>query len=172
LEPLSVSSTSSISKRRRLPRFAAALLAVLALVLVPALPASASGFGSSPIGAFSFSIGGATVQVPYGCFANMAVYGSGKKVTGINANVDCIGPAATIPNLLCNVQGRFRLVDTKGVTYRTAWGTSTNRCDMASATIKAPASMSTTTATSYGQLCVDTYVASTKRATTCVTITT
>lgn len=69
------------------------------------------GFASRPVGSFSWSWKGTTINVPAGCFLNMSVRGSGLNLSGTTTGVDCVGPAAIIPGMFCNWSGRYQFKD-------------------------------------------------------------
>lgn len=157
--------------RTRICKLLTIFTAAMAMVFAPQASAQAFGFGTSPVGTFSYSYQGISIQVPIGCWLSVSAHGAGRKITNIVAGVECIGPAAIIPGLLCNTKAQFRYTDSSGKTYLSGWSKSNPRCLQAQADFRPPASISPKTASKCGQLCVDAYVNSAKRATTCVQIT-
>ena len=157
---------------RRRGRVAKAIFGMVATVVLVAgvsTPAYASGFGTTPLNTFTISVGGVNITVPDGCFLSMMVHGSDKKVKSLVAGVECIGPAAIIPGLFCNSYAKFRYVDVKGKTYKTATTKVNNKCLQAEIPITTPKAIAPYTA-KYGNLCVDVYAGGKKKATTCVAI--
>ena len=77
-----------------------------------------SAIGTSPLGTFSYSIGGTSITVPTGCFVTHKVEGKGARVDGQFAGVDCAGLMAIRPNLFCNTRFDFVYRDEHGNEYR------------------------------------------------------
>lgn len=90
------------------------------------------GCASRPVGSFSWSWKGTTINVPAGCFLNMSVRGSGLNLSGTTTGVDCIGPAAIVPGMFCNWSGRYQFKDTSDRVYATETTSVRSGCGQAS----------------------------------------
>ena len=123
------------------------------------------GFASRPVGTFSYSWKGGTINVPTGCFLNMRVHGDGLALHGTTAAVDCIGPAAIVP-LFCNYRGRYRFLDTNGKEYASRLTPLKTGCGQASYPLSDGRHMSMRT----GSICLDFVVNGTTRGTTCMAV--
>lgn len=130
-----------------------------------AAPAHASATGSTAIGSFTYEVRGAAVQVPVGCFLTHSIEGSGKRITGQLAGVDCIGVAATFSQF-CNWRIDFAFADTDNRTYKTSRGATHAQCEGAPLRRAAPQTLP-----AYGKACAKLYLNSKLRATQCHYIT-
>ncbi|WP_242089765.1 hypothetical protein [Curtobacterium sp. DN_7.5] len=124
------------------------------------------GFASRPVGSFSWSWKGATINVPAGCFLNLSVRGSGLSLTGTTAGVDCIGPAAIIPGMFCNWSGRYQFKDTSNRVYATETTAVRSGCGQASFHI--PGAKKRTMRT--GSICLQFRNNGVVRGTTCMAV--
>ncbi|MET8974245.1 hypothetical protein ABZX85_01365 [Streptomyces sp. NPDC004539] len=90
--------------------------------------ANASAIGTTAIGTFSYEVRGAAVKVPVGCFLTHRIEGSGRRITGQRAGVDCVGPAAAFSRF-CNWRIDFTYADTDDRTYLTSRGATHTECE-------------------------------------------
>lgn len=123
------------------------------------------GFASRPVGKFSYSWKGGTINVPTGCFLNMRVHGDGLAMHGTTAAVECIGPAAIVP-LFCNYRGRYRFLDSNGKEYASRLTPLTTGCGQASYSLSDGRHKKMRT----GSICLDFVVNGSTRATTCMAV--
>ncbi len=124
------------------------------------------GFASRPVGSFSWSWKGTTINVPAGCFLNMSVRGSGLNLSGTTTGVDCVGPAAIIPGMFCNWSGRYQFKDTSNRVYATETTSVRSGCGQASFHI--PGAKKRTMRT--GSICVQFRNNGVVRGTTCMAV--
>ncbi|WP_258308318.1 hypothetical protein [Streptomyces sp. NWU339] len=154
---------------RRFVRGALAATAVLGFAAVGPLgaagPAHAGALGSTAIGTFTYEVRGAAVKVPVGCFLSHRIDGSGKRVSGQLAGVDCVGAAAAFSRF-CNWRIDFAYADTNGRAYRTARGAAHAECDGAPLRRVGARTLPT-----YGKACAKLFVNGKLRATQCHYIT-
>ncbi|WP_369233204.1 hypothetical protein AB5J56_14930 [Streptomyces sp. R21] len=127
--------------------------------------AQASATGTTTIGTFSYDFHGVGVSVPVGCFLTHTIDGSGKRITGQLAGVDCVGVAATFSNF-CNWRIDFAYADTNNRTYKTSRGATHTECR--SDPLRRNARQ---TLPKYGKACAKFFVNGKLRATQCHFIT-
>ncbi|MBP5878505.1 hypothetical protein F3K20_30975 [Streptomyces scabiei] len=104
-----------------------AVVFAAAMALGAAGPARASATGSTAVGTFDYDVRGVGVRVPVGCFLTHTMDGSGRRITGQSAGVDCAGLAATFSRF-CNWRIDFAYADTDNRTYRTSRGATHAEC--------------------------------------------
>lgn len=113
---------------------AAAFIAALAFTAAAANPAEAAGtgsgtaFGTEPIGSFSFSFEGLTINVPAGCFLTHYIQGDGLKADQENAGTDCTGAGYWFGGF-CNWRIDFKYYDDHNNLYYNHEGLTISRCD-------------------------------------------
>lgn len=157
----------------------AALFVVLSLTAVGSAQASThsvhtefahpnSATGTSPIGSFNYSVGGASISVPVGCFLTHRVVGSGQSVEDDFAGVDCVGPAAVLPGFFCNWQFKFEFYNDRGTRYFDTVEPVTHSCNTSIGVHHSPIAPFLADC---GQACVRFIVNATVRASQCHSIT-
>jgi hypothetical protein len=105
-------------------RAAGATALALAVSVAPSTATKAEAYSgphvrTRPISTFSYTIGGATIKVPTGCFFTLNV-NYNEKTAGVgNARMgtDCIGLAAMNPWWFCNRWVTLNFYDNKGRKY-------------------------------------------------------
>ncbi|MER5720143.1 hypothetical protein [Streptomyces sp. NPDC002132] len=98
-----------------------------AVTVVTSPSAYAGATGTTAIGSFDYDLHGAGIKVPTGCFLTHSVHGSGKRITGQLAGVDCVGIAATFARF-CNWRIDFTYADLSNRTYKTSRGKTHAEC--------------------------------------------
>lgn len=127
-----------------------------------------SAGGSTAVETFSYTIGGATINVPTGCFLTHVIKGSGRKITNQIAGVDCVGPAALVSRF-CNVRLEFHYADTSGKTYRIKRGPLHTTCKVG--TVPTFKIGKDRTLPKHGKACAQLFVNGSRRAVQCHFIT-
>ncbi|MFJ4877893.1 hypothetical protein ACIP93_22135 [Streptomyces sp. NPDC088745] len=127
----------------------------------PAVPAEASAAGSTAVNTFTYTVGGAAVKVPTGCFFTHIIKGSGKRIEYQNAGVDCGFVAALGPGF-CNWRIDFTYVDTNNRTYKTSRGKTHPECKIDPMRNNSPQTLPR-----YGKSCTHLYVNGVRRSSQC-----
>ncbi|GAA3788246.1 hypothetical protein GCM10022403_023400 [Streptomyces coacervatus] len=131
------------------------------------VPLTRSATGSGAVDSFSYTVGGATINVPTGCFLTHSIKGSGKKISSQIAGVDCVGLAA-IGTRFCNTRLEFHYADTAGKTYKIMRGPLNTTCKTGTVpTYKIGARE----LPKYGKACAQLFVNGKRRAVQCHFIT-
>ncbi|WP_437747019.1 hypothetical protein WME73_19965 [Sorangium sp. So ce302] len=127
-----------------------------------------SAAGSAAVQTFSYTIGGATINVPTGCALTHVIKGSGRKIRDQIAGVDCVGPAALLSRF-CNARIEFHYADTSGKTYRITRGPLHTTCKVG--TVPTFNIKKDRTLPKYGKACAQLFVNGKRRAVQCHFIT-
>ncbi len=130
-------------------------------------PMLRSAAGSTAIGSFSYSIGGATFNVPTGCFLTHSIKGSGKKIDRQITGVDCVGPAV-LATRFCNTRLEYHYADTAGKTYKIVRGPLNTTCKTGTVPVYKTGKR---TLPKYGKACAQLFVNGKRRAVQCHFIT-
>ncbi|MEX3103032.1 MULTISPECIES: hypothetical protein [unclassified Streptomyces] len=149
------------TKTRRVVRGALAGLLAAATALGMPGTAAASAIGTTAIGTFSYEVRGAGVKVPVGCFLTHRIEGTGRRIVGQRAGVDCVGLAAAFSRF-CNWRIDFTYADTEDRTYLTSRGATHTECG--AGLLRKGAAR---TLPKYGKACARFYVNGRLRATQC-----
>lgn len=155
-----------LTNKGKIGKSVLAATGVIAMSLFATTPAHASGFATRPIGTFTWNYQGVDINVPTGCFLNMKVNGTGTHVDSTIANVDCIGPAATVPGLFCNYRGKYIFKDSDGNEYASEETAVHEGCGQASYPIDSMSSRDLQT----GSICLDLELDGNVRGTTCIAV--
>lgn len=146
-------------------RLVAVAAAAGALALGGPQVAYAGAMGSTPVQTFEYSVGGATLKIPTGCFLTHVIRGEGRKITYQNAGVDC-GFVAALGSGFCNWRIDFTYADTDNRTYKTSRGRTHPECKKDPMRNNAPRTLA-----HYGKACTHLLVSGVRRASQCHHIT-
>ncbi|MEW2410606.1 hypothetical protein [Streptomyces griseoviridis] len=114
---------------------------------------------------FEYSVGGASLKIPTGCFFTHVIRGQGRKISYQNAGVDC-GFVAALGSGFCNWRIDFTYKDTNNRTYRASRGRTHPECKKDPMRSNAPQRLA-----HFGKACTHLLVSGVRRASQCHHIT-